>query len=60
MMSVEALRGRLILLFRLLALHRGVDLARTERTLSMADNKVFIFLRRKGVGQPKVGTIVEV
>jgi hypothetical protein len=53
MMSVEALRGRLIILFRLLALHRGVDLARTQRTLSMVDNKVFIFLRRKGWVSPK-------
>jgi hypothetical protein len=53
MMSVPDLRSRLILLFRLLALHRGVDLARTQRTLSVVQDKVFLLVQRKGWKVPK-------
>jgi hypothetical protein len=52
-LSVIELRIRIILLFRLLALHRGIDLARTQRTLSRVQEKMFILLQRKGWRSPR-------
>ena len=53
LLSTAELRGRLIVLFRLLALHRGIDLSRTQRTLSVVGDQHFILLRRKGWPTPK-------
>eukprot|EP00667_Euglena_gracilis_P019976 EG_transcript_21508 len=47
-LSVKELRNRLIICWRLLALHRGVDLARTQRKISFVGEKIFILLQRKG------------
>ena len=47
------LRSRLILLFRLLALHRGINLSRTQRTVSVVNDKFFCLVRRKGWLFPK-------
>ena len=52
-MSVPELRERLIILFRVLALYRGVDLARTQRTISLVQDRCFVLLRRKGWLFPK-------
>ena len=52
-LSVEDLRKRLILCWRLLALHRGVDLSRTQRKISFVGEKVFILVQRKGWKFPK-------
>jgi hypothetical protein len=57
--SVPELRNRLILLFRLLALHRGIDLARTQRSLSMVDGKFFILVQRKGWRCPRWEQIMQ-
>jgi hypothetical protein len=46
--DVGALRDRLILCCRLLALHRGVDLSRVVRTVSMVQGQPYILLKRKG------------
>jgi hypothetical protein len=51
--SVSELRNRLILVFRLLALHRGIDLARTQRTISVVGDKHFILVQRKGWKAPR-------
>jgi hypothetical protein len=47
-MSLEMLRESLILTWRLLALHRGVDLSRTSRTISTVGPDCFVLIRRKG------------
>ena len=52
-LPLDQLRKRLILCWRLLALHRGVDLSRTQRTLSFVNEKVFILVQRKGWKFPK-------
>jgi hypothetical protein len=46
--DVAALRDRLILCCCLLALHRGVDLSRVVRTVSMVQGQPYILLKRKG------------
>ena len=47
-LSLEDLRKRLIICWRLLSLHRGIDLARTQRTVSIVGKKVFVLVQRKG------------
>ena len=46
--DVTAVRDRLIVCCRLLALHRGIDLSRTLRAMSEVDGKFFVLIRRKG------------
>jgi hypothetical protein len=46
--DVSALRERLILLLRLLCLHRSVDLSRILRTVSVYNDRPFVLVRRKG------------
>ena len=46
--SLEQLRSRLIIVLRLLLLHRSVDLSRVLRTLSKVGGKYFILVQRKG------------
>ena len=57
-LSVPELRNRLILLFRLLSLHRGIDLARTQRTISMVGDKAFVLVQRKGWKCPRWEQVV--
>ena len=49
-MAQEAgpLRDRLLLLLRLLSLHRSVDLSRTLRTASTMNQNFFVLVKRKG------------
>ena len=58
--SVSELRSRLILLFCLLALHRGIDLARTQRTISVVGDKHFILVQRKGWKTPRWEQVAKV
>ena len=51
--SVPELRDRVILLFRLLGLYRGVDLARTSRKISFVGERPFILVQRKGWKSPQ-------
>ena len=46
--DVSAVRVRLILTCRLITLHRGIDLSRMKRTVSVVNGRPFIKLRRKG------------
>jgi hypothetical protein len=56
--DIRGHRDRLILCMRLLALHRGIDLARSQRTLSVLQNKAFILVQRKGWAFPKCEQII--
>ena len=47
--SIEEVRDRLIVVCRLLHLHRSIDLCRTLRTVSLQGDKMFILVRRKGM-----------
>ena len=58
-LSLEELRTQLILCWRLLALHRGIDLARTVRTISQVGSDFFILLRRKGWKNQKWEQIIK-
>ena len=53
LMPLETLRSSLILCCRLLCLHRGIDLARTQRTIAFEGERPFIWLRRKGWTKPR-------
>ena len=46
--DIRSLRDRLILSMRLLQLHRGVDLARSLRTISLLGPMAFMLAKRKG------------
>ena len=46
--DLASVRDRLIISFRLLMLHRGVDLQRTLRSISFAQGSPFILVKRKG------------
>ena len=52
-MPLETLRSHLILTCRLLCLHRGIDLARTVRTVSFVGARPFVLLQRKGWTKPR-------
>ena len=52
-LSLETLRSHLILSCRLLCLHRGIDLARTLRTVSFVGGRPFMLLQRKGWTHPR-------
>jgi hypothetical protein len=51
--SIKEVRNRLIICWRLLALHRSIDLARMQRKISFVGNRPFVLLRRKGWKDPK-------
>ena len=51
--SIDELRKRLIICWRILSLHRGVDLSRTQRTVSLVGGKIFVLVQRKGWQFPK-------
>ena len=46
--SVGGLRDRLIILLRIVCLHRSVDLSRVLRTISVFEDRPFLLVRRKG------------
>ena len=46
--DIVSLRERLIILLRILCLHRSVDLSRVLRTVSLFEKRPFILIRRKG------------
>ena len=48
MKDVRAVRDRLILVCRLITLHRGVDLSRLQRVVSMVNGRPFMLVQRKG------------
>jgi hypothetical protein len=52
-LPIETLRSHLILVCRLLCLHRGIDLARTVRTVSFVGVRPFVLLQRKGWTHPR-------
>jgi hypothetical protein len=56
--DIKGHRDRLILVMRLLALHRGIDLARSLRTISVLQSKAFILVQRKGWVVPKWEQII--
>jgi hypothetical protein len=61
--NVEAVRNRLILCWRLFALHRSVDLARLYRKISFGgggglDPPPFVLIQRKGWKKPRWEQIV--
>jgi hypothetical protein len=58
-MTESELRGRLIMLFRLLALNRGIDLERTQRTVSVVHDSCFVLVRRKGWLTPKWEEVIK-
>ena len=51
--SVGAVRARLIICWRLIGLHRSVDLARLQRCVSLVGSTPFVLIRRKGWRTPK-------
>ena len=51
--SVGAVRARLIICWRLLGLHRSVDLARLQRCVSLVGSTPFVLVRQKGWRTPK-------
>jgi hypothetical protein len=49
----KAVRDRLIICWRLLGLHRSIDLARLQRSVSFVDSTPFVLVQRKGWQTPK-------
>ena len=58
--NVEQVRDRLILVSRLIGLHRSIDLARMYRKISFIDGKPFIWVQRKGWPIPRWEQVVRV
>jgi hypothetical protein len=56
--SIEAVRDRLILIFRLLQLYRSVDLERTFRVCSLFQGTLYVSTRRKGAAQPAFEQVI--
>ena len=52
-LPLETLRRHLILVCKLLCLHRGIDLARTVRTVSSVGVRPVVLLQRKGWTHPR-------
>ena len=59
-LDLAQLRLQLIMLWRLLALHRGIYLARTVRTISQVGPDFFILWRRKGWKAEKWEQIIKI
>ena len=51
--SVEQVRDRLILCWRLFGLHRSIDLARLDRKVSFVNRRPFVVIHRKGWPAPR-------
>jgi len=56
--SVEHIRTRLILCWRLFALFRSVDLQRLYRQVSFIDKRPFVWVKRKGWNKPRWEEII--
>ena len=57
--SVSQVRGRLILVLRLLQLTRSIDLERASRSISRTGGQTFLLLRRKGHLKPSWEALVD-
>ena len=58
--SLNAIRDRLILCFRLIALYRSVDLERLYRKVSVVSGEPYVWVRRKGWMSPRWEKVVSI
>ena len=57
--SIQEVRDRLIIIFRLLNLSRSIDLARTWRCLSQVGDQAFVLTQRKNQRRPQWEAVIK-